>query len=424
MRIGIVVVTYGIFPEALFDSAQPHEGDVLSWYIHHHGRDQNVERLLSQFASENGATLHLHKVNRGVSVSWNDGIAASINDGSDITLVCNDDIEFLDGGFQKFVTFLASQEDFGLGFAFGIEGKNSHLAGQVFSQDFACFGISKRIVERIGFFDENFYPAYFEDNDYRYRGELAGIPVTVDERVILKHERSATTRNSLALTARHHKKWQSCERYFLQKWGSLGQGKHKFPFNNSEFNEKISWERRHRPYGEPYDRADLDPLRDALFFDYEYEYDPGESSAKLIPGTMLVHYSQIGDVFCEIGQWPSCPSAEFFIEGIEIFPPSTMRREDVRVTVLFADGGRAPELSGTAFCGTRGLSRPLFAVMLDLVGDAEMNFDVLCENKYAGDLVVSGRDSEKLFGQARKNLIGIRVEFVEKHRADDDVLTG
>ena len=422
MRIGIVVVTYGIFPEALFDSAQPNDGDVLSWYIHHHGRDQNVERLLSQFASEKGATLYLHKVNRGVSVSWNEGIAASMNDGSDITLVCNDDIEFLDGGFQKFVTFLAAQEDFGLGFAFGVEGENSHLAGQVFSQDFACFAVGKRTVERIGFFDENFYPAYFEDNDYRYRGELAGIAVTVDERVILKHERSATTRNSVALTARHHKKWQICERYFLQKWGSLGPGKYKFPFDNSEFNERISWERRHRPYGEPYDRADLDPLRDALFFDYEHDH--GDSSPKSTSGRMLAHYSQIGDVFCEIGQWPSVPSAEFFIEGIEIFPPSTIRREDIRVTVLFADGGPALELPGSEFCGTRGLSRPLSAVMIDLVGDAEMYYDVVCENRYPEGLVVSARDSEKLLGQASVNLIGIRVEFAEKRGADSDVRIG
>lgn len=40
---------------------------------------------------------------------------------------------------------------------------------------YGCFTLGENIVKRIGLFDEYFYPAYFEDNDYEERMELAGI---------------------------------------------------------------------------------------------------------------------------------------------------------------------------------------------------------------------------------------------------------
>jgi hypothetical protein len=46
------------------------------------------------------------------------------------------------------------------------------LAGKWFvagSGGWSIFAINRACVDNVGFFDENFFPAYFEDNDYHYR---------------------------------------------------------------------------------------------------------------------------------------------------------------------------------------------------------------------------------------------------------------
>lgn len=44
----------------------------------------------------------------------------------------------------------------------------------VAAHGFSLFGIRVELVDEIGGFDENFFPAYFEDNDYGYRMKLRG----------------------------------------------------------------------------------------------------------------------------------------------------------------------------------------------------------------------------------------------------------
>lgn len=41
----------------------------------------------------------------------------------------------------------------------------------------SAFALNAACVERVGFFDENFHPAYCEDADYEYRCRLAGVPI-------------------------------------------------------------------------------------------------------------------------------------------------------------------------------------------------------------------------------------------------------
>jgi len=43
--------------------------------------------------------------------------------------------------------------------------------------DWCMFIIDRKAWHNIGKFDKNFFPAYFEDCDYKYRAKLAGIPV-------------------------------------------------------------------------------------------------------------------------------------------------------------------------------------------------------------------------------------------------------
>ena len=52
----------------------------------------------------------------------------------------------------------------------GTTGHNWHL-----------LAIHRTMFERIGFFDENFYPAYFEDSDWIHRATLVGVQRESDQ---------------------------------------------------------------------------------------------------------------------------------------------------------------------------------------------------------------------------------------------------
>ena len=75
------------------------------------------------------------------------------------------------------------------------------------------------MFSRIGRFDEDFYPAYYEDSDYIYRMNLAGITQTIDKSLnaeIFRISSSYEKASDLVNTAMQMNR----ERY-IQKWGGL-----------------------------------------------------------------------------------------------------------------------------------------------------------------------------------------------------------
>jgi GT2 family glycosyltransferase len=42
---------------------------------------------------------------------------------------------------------------------------------------YSCFSLGEEVVQKVGLFDEYIYPAYYEDNDYEDRMNLAGIDI-------------------------------------------------------------------------------------------------------------------------------------------------------------------------------------------------------------------------------------------------------
>jgi len=45
----------------------------------------------------------------------------------------------------------------------------------VFAHGFSCFRLSREVWQKVGPFDELYYPVYWEDTDYRRRMQLAGV---------------------------------------------------------------------------------------------------------------------------------------------------------------------------------------------------------------------------------------------------------
>lgn len=215
MKIGLVVVTYSIIPTVLVESIKSNH--TLRWYINHHGAAGMNKELIECFQREN-SKIYLYNENRGLSKSWNDGIVESIKNDDDITLIINDDIEFLNGCFDEWINFIEHRKDHGLIFLHGKEPQED--GGEIIrDQGFSCFSIGRQAKQMVGAFDENFIPAYFEDFDYMVRCTKSGVSVEVDPRVHVIHRRSFTVRNSAEIADSFPVFFEKNKLYMIAKWG-------------------------------------------------------------------------------------------------------------------------------------------------------------------------------------------------------------
>lgn len=114
--------------------------------------------------------------NIGVSAGWNRGLRWAINLGLDAAFICNDDVVFEPATMTKMLIGISEGYDLVSGFNTRDE-TYDHLekVEYIDSPDYACFAVDPiSFVNKFGWFDENFSPAYFEDNDMHYRIKLAG----------------------------------------------------------------------------------------------------------------------------------------------------------------------------------------------------------------------------------------------------------
>jgi GT2 family glycosyltransferase len=79
-----------------------------------------------------------------------------------------------------------------------------------------AFSLGYEAVKRIGLFDEGFFPAYFEDNDYQRRAEHAGVNIRkVDVPMI--HDNSSTINSDRRLMENNSRTFTSNQSYFSEK---------------------------------------------------------------------------------------------------------------------------------------------------------------------------------------------------------------
>lgn len=102
--------------------------------------------------------------------------------------------------------------------------------------DFSCFCVSRRLGQVIGRFDENYNPAYFEDNDTHRRIQLAGYEAGA--LAPYWHFRNGTTRTDPERAAAVQASFEKCKKYYCDKWGApydsgspIGRETFLTPFN-------------------------------------------------------------------------------------------------------------------------------------------------------------------------------------------------
>lgn len=180
--------------------------------------------------------------NLGVSGGWNSGIRQAIGNYMDYLFVINDDIVMQSNSMRHMLWGMYNHD---LITAFNTRDENYDYPGlndparHIDSPDYSCFVIRPlEFTSRFGYFDENFAPAYFEDNDMAYRIKLAGGSDVKCTAAPMFHAGSVTQNwnGNLVVT---HEMFRKNRAYYEQKWGGApGEEKFSTPFNDPDLTIK------------------------------------------------------------------------------------------------------------------------------------------------------------------------------------------
>ncbi len=191
-------------------------------YIVDNGRQVTVLKNLNTNTSAS-ASFFIHspnlivlkqETNIGVAASWN-LLCKAIFEHNSNALILNDDI-FLNKNQTQVTEFIKSH-------------KNDFYTSLM---DWCAFILPRKTFETVGKFDEQFYPAYYEDNDYAYRMKLVKLSIKrtdfLNPMVYFKGS-TATKQPEILLET------QKLRALYVAKWGGA-PGKEKFskPFNGKK----------------------------------------------------------------------------------------------------------------------------------------------------------------------------------------------
>ena len=151
-------------------------------------------------------SIHKPGKNMGVAASWNwllQNVSAPL-------LICNDDIIFGENDIQAFYKAYMTS-DTGVFYTDNLP----------FLNMFSCFMIRPSTIEKIGNFDETFYPAYFEDCDYFRRMVLGRIMWQAVKTNIIHTPSSTLKGYSSIQMIKHHADFNKNQTYYKEKWGGM-----------------------------------------------------------------------------------------------------------------------------------------------------------------------------------------------------------
>jgi GT2 family glycosyltransferase len=135
--------------------------------------------------------------NQGVAGSWNLGIKSFPFE--PVWFFSSADTTYLPGALEK----LAQAEPG----AITLTGSFPH---------WQTFAIGEEAVRKIGLFDENLYPIYFEDNDYTKRAEQHDIPIVYLD-IAVNHDNSSTINSDPKLAQANGRTFSNNQQYFDTK---------------------------------------------------------------------------------------------------------------------------------------------------------------------------------------------------------------
>lgn len=177
--------------------------------------------------------IHKPGHNLGVGPSWNWLAQKYLQKPSDRLLICGDDVVLHPATITMLVHVMGKT---------GADFVMPDPALSTTPQMFSCFMVRSSLFTKVGYFDEKFWPAYFEDNDFHRRMKIAGAIEAVAP-CGYDHLNSGTMKAfSKEEVEVHHVRFRACRDYYIEKWGGLpGAEKYEQPFNGQPEPDKLSF---------------------------------------------------------------------------------------------------------------------------------------------------------------------------------------
>lgn len=151
-----------------------------------------------------GVTIHRPGENLGCSGSWNYACKWAWEKGYDKIFLMNDDFLIREAdGLQRIIDAIEENPN-----------AHYHFAG------FTSVCIRKELWDLVGEFDEGFWPAYYEDNDYYTRSIRLGIDWKIVP-VEWYHYGSLSLRRSPYLNMLNSRSFPLNQKRYIAKWGGL-----------------------------------------------------------------------------------------------------------------------------------------------------------------------------------------------------------
>jgi GT2 family glycosyltransferase len=246
VRIALVTIGYNL-PGAttrLWATARTgSRHDLVALMILHSQVSAKVQEL-EELARSPDVVYRDYGINRGLAKSWNEGILWGLEQGFDAVLVVNEDVVFAPGDVDRLAETAVCQREHPI-----VMGRAYHHSESAWSwSEYGCFVVNPIALATVGCFDENFFPIYCEDSDYRRRLRLAGLAPAYCEGTRIVHGGS----RSLAVpevASQNQRTYALNRHYYQRKWaGEAGGEQFDRPFNDSRFTCYIDPQVRSSPY--------------------------------------------------------------------------------------------------------------------------------------------------------------------------------
>lgn len=189
----------------------------------------------------------------GFQRSVNFGVAYGLQHGADYVLVCNNDILLHPEALWRLIERF-QRGGVGMVTCMDVRGEMREngivptMIGALNAGDketipeaphphFSAFCVSRECWETVGEFDELFYPAYFEDNDYHYRMKLLGVEAIVYPPAMFYHFGSKTQNEAdeKGLPIVSTPAFENARAFYARKWGGVpGAETFTTPYNEDK----------------------------------------------------------------------------------------------------------------------------------------------------------------------------------------------
>jgi GT2 family glycosyltransferase len=146
--------------------------------------------------------------NVGCARAWNRLARSALHGANDVLLITADDVLFEANTIEEMARAMEADD---LDFVTAEPG------------GFSCFLVRQRLFDKTGYFDEQFWPAYFEDDDFHRRMRFAGArEACVAARYVHVNKGSQTVASfNPAERMEHNKRFEANRDRYVAKWGGL-----------------------------------------------------------------------------------------------------------------------------------------------------------------------------------------------------------